>query len=220
MTNQSTQFSTLSSSAKQKGRLLYYSLILQNINIIHMALSSKSSGGKLPIFYILISTIGAFSLYWFRPSNVQSLINKWSNKNQFPIKNGSLKHLRFYISLGFIVSLLKIFSSPDSIEIHSVLMVLLGIPMLIFIFDKEITEFIYDNQRQDSKSKIPLLMVVCILTILAFGYKAYQRSSSADQVQRINKCLESGGCMDPKTLACGPYVKDATKMCGLPRSGH
>ncbi len=219
---QAHQISRLSPKAKLKGKLLYYSLILQSINFLFLGLATNPKS-KLSVFYILIASIGLISYYKFRPDNIQHIINKWLGKSQFPIRRNSVKILRFSMTLSILMGSVQIFFHQRPIETHSALMIFLSVPALIFIYDKELTNFIWDSQSIDTKNKFPIFRLFLIsllaLIVLAFGFKAYKILVATYNSYRINKCIESGGCIDPGTLICGPYVKDPTKACGLPKPG-
>lgn len=144
--NQTHQISTLSSKAKLKGKLLYYSLILQSLNFIFLGLAANSRGEN-PIFYMLISAVSLLSLYKLRPRKIQNLIDKLQEKNKFPIKPNSVKLLRISLTLMLLMSLAQMLFEQRPIEIQSVLMMLISIPILVFIYDKELTDFIWVNQK-------------------------------------------------------------------------
>lgn len=69
-----------------------------------------------------------------------------------------------------------------------------------------------DHNRAMSKSKKAILAGVILFLLLVvaspFIYKGYRRLSISNEVEKINSCLNSGGCLNPETMACGPYTPD------------
>ncbi|MCM2281264.1 MAG: hypothetical protein NDI61_05385 [Bdellovibrionaceae bacterium] len=65
------------------------------------------------------------------------------------------------------------------------------------------------------KAFLAVVLLAVVIVALAFGYKGIRYLQAAWAIDKINRCLESGGCIDTKTMTCGPYVNDGTKMCGV-----
>lgn len=60
-----------------------------------------------------------------------------------------------------------------------------------------------------------ILGVLLLIATVLLAYKGVRYLQNSHQVDKINSCLESGGCMDPNTMECGPYVANEPKlMCG------
>lgn len=61
---------------------------------------------------------------------------------------------------------------------------------------------------------LAILGLSLLVVISAFCFKGYGYIQSSLKVRKINKCLESGGCIDPNTMVCGSYMpNDPQVMC-------
>ncbi|MCM2281440.1 MAG: hypothetical protein NDI61_06295 [Bdellovibrionaceae bacterium] len=144
------QLATLSSKARLKGRILYFGFFLQMANTAVASITLKSDF-KLSAFYTLMTAISAIVLYQFRPSSLQSLIDKWSQGGHLPIKSRTLKKLRIVMSIGFLTSFFQLVSRAPLVSVREIITTALAVPLLAFVFDDEIFRFLGKENEAEEK---------------------------------------------------------------------
>lgn len=142
------QLSTLGIKARIKGKILYFSLILQMILSLLML---SGDNPKFQAFRLLLFAAGAFGIYRLRPTNIQNLINQWSDKGYFPLKYQNLRMLKISTVSGLLAVAFHLTTKYDGVSQKEIAIFVLSLPFLLFIFDKELIRFIYKADNIDDK---------------------------------------------------------------------
>jgi hypothetical protein len=144
MEQSTNNVSSLSKTARMKGKALFYLFVLSPVLTIADHIYYEKQFNPLIFGFIFVSVI---AIYRFRPSSIQSLIDKWALLNNFPLKKGSPKVFLICLGLVLILNILDLLPGRQITwqNIHSMLFYITAI---VFLLDKEIANFIW---KQPSK---------------------------------------------------------------------